>query len=41
MNAEPKLPFEDSTYDAVTCCVSVQYLQQPEMVFADVCRVLK
>ncbi|CAB1118231.1 unnamed protein product [Ectocarpus sp. CCAP 1310/34] len=41
LNAEPRLPFEDATYDAVVCTVSVQYLQQPEAVFADVCRVLK
>ncbi|KAK9811121.1 hypothetical protein WJX73_004044 [Symbiochloris irregularis] len=27
--------------DAVTCCVSVQYLQQPEKVFAEIYRVLK
>lgn len=41
LNAEPRLPFDGSTYDAVLCCVSVQYLQQPEKVFADVRRVLK
>eukprot|EP00904_Undaria_pinnatifida_P006792 jgi/Undpi1/3242/HiC_scaffold_15.g06616.m1 len=41
LNAEPRLPFEDATYDAVVCAVSVQYLQQPEAVFADVQRVLK
>ncbi|CAN0453618.1 unnamed protein product [Laminaria digitata] len=41
LNAEPRLPFDEATYDAVVCTVSVQYLQQPEAVFADVQRVLK
>jgi hypothetical protein len=31
----------DNTYDAVVCCVSVQYLQQPERVFQEIHRVLK
>jgi SAM-dependent methyltransferase len=31
----------DQSFDAVTCCVSVQYLQQPERVFCEVYRVLK
>ena len=41
LNADPRLPFDDAAYDAVVCTVSVQYLQQPEAVFADVQRVLK
>lgn len=41
LNADPHLPFDDAAYDAVLCTVSVQYLQQPEAVFADVRRVLK
>jgi len=32
---------KDDTFDAVVCCVSVQYMQQPERVFAEVHRVLK
>eukprot|EP00197_Chlamydomonas_leiostraca_P011444 CAMPEP_0202869532 /NCGR_PEP_ID=MMETSP1391-20130828/12505_1 /ASSEMBLY_ACC=CAM_ASM_000867 /TAXON_ID=1034604 /ORGANISM="Chlamydomonas leiostraca, Strain SAG 11-49" /LENGTH=328 /DNA_ID=CAMNT_0049549863 /DNA_START=60 /DNA_END=1041 /DNA_ORIENTATION=+ len=32
---------KDDTYDAVLCCVSVQYLQQPEAVFSEIHRVLK
>ncbi|KAL3935172.1 MAG: hypothetical protein SGARI_003083 [Bacillariaceae sp.] len=32
---------EDSQYDAVLCCVGVQYLQNAEAVFAEVGRVLK
>lgn len=31
----------DNSLDAVLCCVSVQYLQQPEKVFAEIYRVLK
>lgn len=42
LNAEPNLAqFGDQTFDAVTCCVSVQYLQYPEKVFAELYRVLK
>jgi hypothetical protein len=41
LNTMPYLAFPSDTYDAVVCCVSVQYLQQPERVFADVYRVLK
>lgn len=32
---------KDATFDAVVCCVSVQYMQQPERVFAEIYRVLK
>ena len=39
--AEPKLEASDSSFDAVLICVSVQYLQQPENVFAEIYRVLK
>jgi len=31
----------EKSFDAVLCCVSVQYLQKPEEVFAEVYRVLK
>jgi len=40
LNADPILPFGDATFDAVTCCVSVDYLTQPLQVFAEVRRVL-
>lgn len=29
------------TYDCVLCCVGVQYLEEPEQVFAEVARILK
>ncbi len=41
LNADPKLPFTDSQFDAVLNCVSVQYLQYPEAVFAEIYRILK
>jgi SAM-dependent methyltransferase len=46
LNADPVLPLSDlpegeEAYDAVLCAVSVQYLQYPERVFAEVARALR
>ncbi|MDX2160452.1 MAG: methyltransferase domain-containing protein [bacterium] len=41
LNKHPQLPFADGRFDAAVCTVSVQYLQRPLDVFADVYRVLK
>ncbi len=41
LNADPHLPFGDAEFDAVLCCVSVQYLTRPIEVFADVARVAR
>jgi len=41
LNREPVLPLDDNSVDAVAVCVSVQYLQQPVVVFREVLRVLK
>jgi SAM-dependent methyltransferase len=41
LNVDPALPFADASFDAVTCCVSVDYLTRPLDVFADVARVLR
>lgn len=41
LNAEPKLENADNSFDAVLCTVSVQYLEQPEKVFAEIYRVLR
>jgi SAM-dependent methyltransferase len=41
LNAEPWLPFPDESFDAVVCCVSVDYLTRPIEVFTDVARVLR
>ena len=40
LNADPRLPLEDGSFDAATLCVSVQYLQRPVAVFREVRRVL-
>ncbi len=39
LNADPRLPFADEVFDAVVCCVSVDYLTNPIAVFTDVARV--
>ena len=41
LNTEPVLPFGRAEFDAVVCCVSVDYLTQPIAVFADVARVVR
>jgi SAM-dependent methyltransferase len=41
LNADPVLPFDDGSFDAATCCVSVDYLVRPIEVFDDVARVLR
>jgi SAM-dependent methyltransferase len=41
LNETPAFAAADKSFDAVLCCVSVQYLQRPEEVFAEVWRVLK
>ncbi len=41
LNTEPRLPFGDAEFDAVTCCASVDYLVRPIEVFTDVARVLR
>jgi SAM-dependent methyltransferase len=41
LNTDPTLPFADTSFDAATCCVSVDYLTRPIEVFAEVARVLR
>ncbi len=41
LNAQTELPLETDSFDAVLCCVSVQYLQRPIEVFGQVRRILK
>jgi SAM-dependent methyltransferase len=41
LNADPVLPFESRSFDAVTCCASVDYLTRPLEVFSEVARVLR
>lgn len=41
LNADPRLPFDDELFDAVTCCASIDYLVRPVEVLVDVGRVLR
>jgi len=40
-NQDPTLPLDDASVDAAMICVSIQYLQRPVELLADVRRVLK
>ncbi len=41
LNEDQTLPLEDCSFDAVINTVSVQYIQYPELVFAEIYRILK
>jgi SAM-dependent methyltransferase len=41
INADPKLPFADASFDAVVCTVSFEYLTRPHQIVAEARRVLK
>jgi len=41
LNRDPKLPLDDASIDAVTICVSIQYLEQPVAILTELARVLK
>lgn len=41
LNLDPVLPFDNGSFDAALCCVSIQYLTRPVEVFKEVARVLK
>ena len=41
LNQNSTLPWEDASFDAVLIAVSVQYLQRPLEVFAEIARVLE
>jgi SAM-dependent methyltransferase len=41
LNADPRLPFADDSFDGAVVTVSIQYLIRPLEVFAEVQRVLK
>jgi SAM-dependent methyltransferase len=41
LNVDPRLPFDDQSFDAVVCCVSVDYLTRPVEVFREVARVTR
>jgi SAM-dependent methyltransferase len=41
LNADPRLPFANDSFDHATCCVSVDYLTRPIEVFREVARVVR
>lgn len=41
LNVNPTLPYEDNTFDVITCVVSIDYLIHPIEVLKEVRRVLK
>ena len=41
LNLDPTLPFDDASFDAVLCCVSVDYLVHPVEVLREAARVLR
>lgn len=41
LNADPTLPFPADSFDAVLCCVSIDYLTRPIEVLAEAQRVLR
>jgi len=41
LNADPRLPFEDNSFDIVTNVVSIDYLNKPLEICSEVARVLK
>jgi len=41
LNKNPTLPFDDASFDKVTCVVSVDYLNKPLQVMKEVGRVLR
>jgi SAM-dependent methyltransferase len=41
VNADPRLPFADASFDGVVMTVSIQYLTHPVEIFAEVRRILK
>lgn len=41
LNNDPTFPYDDATFDKVTCVVSVDYLNQPRAIFDEIARVLR
>lgn len=41
LNVDPVMPFPDDRFDAVTCCVSIDYLVRPIAVLRDAARVVR
>lgn len=41
MNKKPQLPYEDGSFDAVVCALSIDYLIRPVTVLREMTRVLR
>jgi ubiquinone/menaquinone biosynthesis C-methylase UbiE len=41
VNRDPRLPFDEASFDGATCAVSVQYVRHPLRLFGEVRRVLR
>ncbi|KAL3802707.1 hypothetical protein ACHAWO_007321 [Cyclotella atomus] len=41
LNDDPTFPYEDASFDKVTCVVSVDYLNKPQAIFQQIARVLR
>jgi SAM-dependent methyltransferase len=41
LNAQPRLPYAEASFDAAVCTASVEYLTKPLELFAEVARVLR
>jgi SAM-dependent methyltransferase len=41
LNRDPRLPFDDDSFDGAMCAVSIQYVIHPLALFREVCRVLR
>lgn len=41
VNASPRLPFADGSFDAAVCTASVEYLIEPVVLFREIARVLR
>jgi len=41
LNVDPKLPYDDNSFDVVTCVVSIDYLIDPIAILKEVNRVLR
>lgn len=41
LNEDPTFPYEDNSFDKVTCVVSIDYLNKPQEIFTEIGRVLR
>lgn len=41
LNVDPKLPYDDNSFDFITNAVSVDYMNRPRELFGEILRVLK